>query len=156
MARTARRNHADWAGTRRPDRFNWAHADHSDWTGIMTSIASCVDWSDRTRADCDLDRTCGPVWLGEHRTVTSIGSCVDWWAHTHALNFVCILYTVCCHNYMCYFCEHVNLDLFSSLNLENVRECCEAQWVCVHQRIALCKTYLLLLLSAKTREQTVI
>ena len=30
-------------------------------------------------------------------------------------------------------------------NLENVRECCKAQWVCVHQRIALYKRYLLLL-----------
>ena len=37
--------------------------------------------------------------------------------------------------------------LLFSLNLENVRECCKAQWVCVHQRIALYKSYLLLLLS---------
>ena len=30
-------------------------------------------------------------------------------------------------------------------NLENVGECCKAQWVWVHQRIALYKSYLLLL-----------
>ena len=31
-------------------------------------------------------------------------------------------------------------------NLENVGECCKVQWVWVHQRIALYKSYLLLLL----------
>ena len=34
--------------------------------------------------------------------------------------------------------------LFSPwFKIENVRECCKAQWVCVHQRIALYKSYLL-------------
>ena len=37
--------------------------------------------------------------------------------------------------------------IFFSLNIENVRECCKAHWVCVDQRIALYKNYLLLLLS---------
>ena len=46
---------------------------------------------------------------------------------------VCILYIVSCHNYMYLW------------NLENVGECCKVQWVCVHQRIALHKSYLLLL-----------
>ena len=36
-------------------------------------------------------------------------------------------------------------------NLENVGECCEAQWVCVHQRISLSKSYLLLLLLTDNR-----
>ena len=46
---------------------------------------------------------------------------------------------------MYYFFEHGTFDIFCSLNVENFGECCESQWVCVHQRIALYKSYLLLL-----------
>ena len=49
---------------------------------------------------------------------------------------------------MCYFREHVtSLSLsLSPINLDKVGECCKEQWVCVHHRIALYKSYLLLLL----------
>ena len=36
-------------------------------------------------------------------------------------------------------------SIFFSLNVENVRECCKAQWVCIDQNIAPCKSDLLLL-----------
>ena len=48
----------------------------------------------------------------------------------------CILYIVSCHKY----------NVLCLWNLENVGECCKAQGVWVHQRIALYKSYLLLLL----------
>ena len=48
----------------------------------------------------------------------------------------------CLFLYMHYFREHYYLWLFC-FHLENVGDCCKAQWVCVHQRIALYKSYLL-------------
>ena len=54
---------------------------------------------------------------------------------------------------MYYFHEHYYLWLFC-FYLENVGECCKAQRVCVPQRIALYKSYLLLLLSAYLRGST--
>ena len=47
---------------------------------------------------------------------------------------------------MYYILADANFDFFPfSLNVENVGECCKAQWVCVHQRIVLCRSYLALL-----------
>ena len=56
-------------------------------------------------------------------------------AHIHY--FSCHISIVSCH--LCI--TFLNL----SLNSDSVGECCKAQWVCVDQRIALYKSYLLLL-----------
>ena len=65
-------------------------------------------------------------------------------AHIH--HFSCV-YIVSYHN--CFVCitffEHVTFSCCFS-HLENVWECCKVQWVSGHQRIALCKSYLLFLL----------
>ena len=44
------------------------------------------------------------------------------------------------------------LQFCLSLNLEYVGECCKAQWVCVHQKIALYKCYPSLLLHHATQD----
>ena len=53
------------------------------------------------------------------------------------------MYLYCYLSYIYYFLEQVTFDIFSL-----VGECCKAQRVCVDQRIALCKSYLLLLLKS--------
>ena len=57
-----------------------------------------------------------------------------------ALFLVCIYYTLLVAIIIC----------IMSVNLENVGEFCKAQRVCVHQKIALYKSYLLLLGRTKT------
>ena len=44
--------------------------------------------------------------------------------------------------------NNITCDYFV-FHLENVGECCKVQWVCVHQRIMLYKSYLLLLLCVR-------
>ena len=76
------------------------------------------------------------------------------------IRHVCFIFCVYIYIVSCYICiTFVNILLFFlfffffflslslSLNVGNVGECCKAQWVCVHQRIALYKSYLLFLFS---------
>ena len=89
--------------------------------------------------------------------------CVHLWLWVHEYVCLCMcVFVYCCFSYstctkycLC-ICIHYYLSYmyyllpvtinFFSLNLQNVGEHCKAQWVCVHQNIALYKGYLLLLL----------
>ena len=64
--------------------------------------------------------------------------------YTRHMYFIFFVYIHALLVLMYYFHEHYYLWLFC-FHLENVGECCKVQWVCVHQRTVLYKSYLLLL-----------
>ena len=65
----------------------------------------------------------------------------------HVLSICVCIYIISCH--ICIIFVNMLPSIFVPSHLENVGECCKAKWVRVHQRIALYKSYLLLLLLKK-------
>ena len=104
---------------------------------------------------CACLRVCvgGRVWMGAGRGGIILGNIMKLFsflyidashtAHVHYFSCVYIyIFFSCCVSIT--FLNMLPLIVFS-LNIENVGECCKAQQVCVDQRIAIYKSYILLL-----------